>query len=92
MLKNDNVLEIHKKLKGKLKIELKVKLENRKDLSIHYTPGIAKVSEYLYEHPSETKDYTWKSNNLAIISDGSAVLSYSCPCGTNPYNYNLTYS
>ena len=74
MLKKDNVLKIHKKLKGKLKIELTDKLENRKDLSIHYTPGIAKVSEYLYEHPSEAKDYTWKSNNLAIISDGSAVL------------------
>ncbi len=74
MLKKDNILKIHKKLKGKLKIELNDSLETKKDLSIHYTPGIAKVSEHLYKNPNETKEYTWTSNNLAIISDGSAVL------------------
>lgn len=74
MLKKDNVLRIHKKLKGKLKVELNDTLETKKDLSIHYTPGIAKVSEHLYKNPNQTKEYTWTSNNLAIISDGSAVL------------------
>jgi len=67
-------LEIHKKLRGKIKIELKEPLENPEQLGLYYTPGVAAVSSLLANNPEETHNYTWTNNNVAVISDGSAVL------------------
>jgi len=67
-------LDKHKELKGKIGIELKDTLDSREKLSIYYTPGVAAVSRYTAEHPTEARDYTWLNNNVAVISDGSAVL------------------
>jgi len=67
-------LEIHKKLRGKIKIELKEPLENPEQLGHYYTPGVAAVSSLLANNPEETHNYTWTNNNVAVISDGSAVL------------------
>jgi len=67
-------LEKHKELKGKIALELKDPLDSREKLSIYYTPGVGAVSSYVAEHPEETRDYTWLNNNVAVISDGSAVL------------------
>jgi malate dehydrogenase (oxaloacetate-decarboxylating) len=67
-------LDQHKKLKGKLSIQLKDKLDSREKLSTYYTPGVGAVSSYVAENPNEARDYTWLSNNLAVVSDGSAVL------------------
>jgi malate dehydrogenase (oxaloacetate-decarboxylating) len=67
-------LEKHKELKGKIGIELKDTLDSREKLSMYYTPGVAAVSRYAAEHPTEARDYTWLNNNVAVISDGSAVL------------------
>ena len=67
-------LEEHRKLRGKIKIELKEPLENPEQLGLYYTPGVAAVSSLLASHPEETHNYTWTNNNVAIISDGSAVL------------------
>jgi malate dehydrogenase (oxaloacetate-decarboxylating) len=67
-------LEEHRKLRGKIKIELKEPLENPEQLGLYYTPGVAAVSSLLASHPGETHNYTWTNNNVAIISDGSAVL------------------
>ena len=67
-------LSKHKQLKGKIKINLKANLDNQEALSIYYTPGVATVSDYIAKNPQETKKYTWTNNNVAIISDGSAVL------------------
>jgi len=67
-------LEQHKKLKGKLTVNLKDKLDTQDKLSIYYTPGVAAVSSYVAEHPIEARDYTWINNNVAVVSDGSAVL------------------
>jgi malate dehydrogenase (oxaloacetate-decarboxylating) len=64
----------HKKLHGKLEIKLKDNLISKEQLSIYYTPGVGAVSSYIYEHPKKAKEYTWLNNNLAVISDGSAVL------------------
>ncbi len=67
-------LQQHKKLGGKIALSLKDKLDTQEKLSIYYTPGVAEVSRYTAAHPSETRDYTWTHNCVAIISDGSAVL------------------
>lgn len=65
---------MHEQLRGKITIDLKVSLDSADKLSLYYTPGVAAVSSYLADHPEETRNYTWLSNNVAIISDGSAVL------------------
>ena len=64
----------HKKLGGKIEIALKDDLSTKDKLSVYYTPGVAAVSSHLAKHPEETKKYTWTNNNVAVISDGSAVL------------------
>ncbi len=66
-------VELHEKLKGKLKINSKVKL-NKKNLLLVYTPGVAEISKKIAENPSRIYDYTIKSNSVAVISDGSAIL------------------
>ncbi len=74
MNNSQEALEEHRKLRGKIKIELKEPLENPEQLGLYYTPGVAAVSSLLASHPGETHNYTWTNNNVAIISDGSAVL------------------
>lgn len=71
---NEQALRKHKELKGKISVALKDKLDSQDKLSIYYTPGVAAVSSYVAEHPSEARDYTWLNNSVAVISDGSAVL------------------
>jgi len=67
-------LEQAKKYKGKLKITSKLTIENKEDLSIAYTPGVAEVSKLVAADRKLAWDYTIKSNAVAVISDGSAVL------------------
>jgi len=67
-------LKKHKELRGKIKVELKDKLDSKDKLSTYYTPGVAAVSSYVAEHPEEARDYTWLNNCVAVISDGTAVL------------------
>lgn len=67
-------LEKHKGLKGKISVELKEKLTEKEQLAIFYTPGVGTVSSYVAQHPEEAREYTWLGNNVAVISDGSAVL------------------
>ncbi len=74
MNNSQEALEEHRKLRGKIKIELKEPLENPEQLGLYYTPGVAAVSSLLASNPGETHNYTWTNNNVAIISDGSAVL------------------
>lgn len=71
---NEQALERHKELRGKISVSLKDDLDSREKLSIYYTPGVAAVSSYVADHPTETRDYTWLNNCVAVISDGSAVL------------------
>jgi len=70
----EEALEAHKIVRGKLAIAPKVHLKEMKDLSIYYTPGVAAVSSHLAIHKDEIKDYTMKHNTVAVVSDGSAVL------------------
>jgi malate dehydrogenase (oxaloacetate-decarboxylating) len=67
-------LEAHKKLRGKLAVDLKDTLDTKEKLSIYYTPGVGTVSSYVAEHKDEVRDYTWLNNCVAVISDGTAVL------------------
>jgi len=72
-LKQESV-ELHKKIKGKLKIEAKTKVNDTKDLSLVYTPGVAGVCMEIAKDPSKVYDFTIKQNTVAVLTDGSAVL------------------
>ncbi|CAN5137998.1 NADP-dependent malic enzyme [soil metagenome] len=67
-------LDQHKAFRGKISIALRDQLDDKEKLAIYYTPGVGAVSSYVAEHPEETRNYTWTNNNVAVISDGSAVL------------------
>lgn len=71
---NKTSLDKHKEFGGKIAIQIKDTLDKPEKLSIYYSPGVGAVSSYVAEHPEETRDYTWLNNNVAVISDGSAVL------------------
>jgi len=67
-------LALHAAHSGKLEIRSKVPLTNRDDLSRAYTPGVAEVCREITRDPESVWKYTLKSNTIAIISDGTAVL------------------
>ncbi|HEY5600488.1 MAG TPA: NADP-dependent malic enzyme [Patescibacteria group bacterium] len=67
-------LQIHKKLKGKIGLLVKVPLRDKFDLSIAYTPGVAAVSSAVAKDPTKAYEFTIKANSVAVVSDGSAVL------------------
>lgn len=67
-------LEIHEKTNGKIATEMKVSADTIEDLSIVYSPGVASPCMKIFEDRNEIYKYTIKSNTVAIISDGSAVL------------------
>ena len=51
-----------------------VSLDSRDDLSLAYTPGVARVCEAIAADPSMTRHYTWVPNTVAVVTDGTAVL------------------
>jgi malate dehydrogenase (oxaloacetate-decarboxylating) len=59
---------------GKIGIELTVPLRDRDDLSLAYTPGVARVCTAIAREPALADDYTWRSNTVAVVTDGTAVL------------------
>ncbi len=59
---------------GKLEVNSKSPLRTRDQLSMAYTPGVARVSEALHEAPEDAHRLTMKSNTVAVVSDGTAVL------------------
>ncbi|MEZ2189778.1 NADP-dependent malic enzyme [Corynebacterium sp. CCM 9204] len=59
---------------GKIGTSSRRPLDSVHDLSIAYTPGVARVCEAIREDPALAHDYTWAGRNVAVISDGSAVL------------------
>ena len=59
---------------GKIEIGLTVPLEGRDDLSLAYTPGVAKICTAIAEEPDLVYDYTWMSRTVAVVTDGTAVL------------------
>ena len=67
-------LILHQQLKGKVGIHNKLPIGTRDDLSVAYTPGVARPCEVIAEDPEEAYKLTIKGNSVAVISDGSAVL------------------
>ncbi|MER8023989.1 NAD(P)-dependent malic enzyme [Glutamicibacter protophormiae] len=61
-------------LGGKLTVQSKMPLASKRDLSIAYTPGVAKVSQAIADDPAKHATHTWASRLVAVVSDGTAVL------------------
>ena len=71
-ISTDEIFKAHEG--GKLITASTLPLDSTRDLSIAYTPGVAQVCEAIHDDPKLTRTYTWTGNNVAIISDGTAVL------------------
>jgi malate dehydrogenase (oxaloacetate-decarboxylating) len=69
---SDRTFLIH--LGGILRIESKVPIRNRDDLSLVYTPGVARICEAIAANPEDARRLTIKRNTIAVVTDGSAVL------------------
>ncbi|MFF4545291.1 NADP-dependent malic enzyme [Streptomyces sp. NPDC001435] len=59
---------------GKMAVQATVPLRDKDDLSLAYTPGVARVCTAIAEQPDLVNDYTWKSSVVAVVTDGTAVL------------------
>ncbi len=59
---------------GKVEVVSTVPVETREDLSLAYTPGVARICTAIAEEPALAYDYTWKSRTVAVVTDGTAVL------------------
>lgn len=70
----EKALAMHKEWNGKLETVAKSKVSSREDLAIAYTPGVAEPCKVIAEDKEAAYTYTWKSNTVAVVSDGSAVL------------------
>lgn len=70
----EEALNLHRQNKGKLATASKVKVATKEDLSLVYTPGVAEVCKEIAANPRSVYDYTFKSNSVAVVTDGSAVL------------------
>ena len=70
----DDAIEFHRKSKGKLEVKSKVPVKTKQDLSLAYTPGVARVSEAVAKDKSLAYELTPKGNTVAVVSDGTAVL------------------
>ncbi len=67
-------LKRHEQWKGKIEVVCKVPVENKEDLSLAYTPGVAQPCLEIQKDPSRSYDLTRRHNLCAVITDGSAVL------------------
>ena len=70
----EEALKLHKINHGKLATKSKVRVATKEDLSLVYTPGVAEVCKEIAANPESVYDYTFKSNSVAVVTDGSAVL------------------
>jgi malate dehydrogenase (oxaloacetate-decarboxylating) len=67
-------LEMHQRFKGKMEIISKVPVNDARDLSLAYSPGVAAPCQEIEKNPMRVYDYTMKGNLVAVVSDGTAVL------------------
>lgn len=74
MTTNEKALELHRQWQGKLETVSKTPVKSREDLSLAYTPGVAEPCKVIAKDKEAAYTYTWKSNTVAVVSDGSAVL------------------
>ncbi|MCI9526513.1 MAG: NADP-dependent malic enzyme [Lachnospiraceae bacterium] len=74
MTTQEKAIFLHKEWNGKLETVAKSPVTTREDLAIAYTPGVAEPCKLIAENPADAYVYTMKSNTVAVVSDGSAVL------------------
>lgn len=74
MTNSEKALELHRQWNGKLDTVSKAAVKTREDLALAYTPGVAEPCKVIAEDPEAAYTYTIKSNTVAVVSDGSAVL------------------
>lgn len=74
MTNSEKALQMHEQWKGKLETTAKAHVNSREDLAIAYTPGVAEPCKIIAQDPEAAYKYTIKSNTIAVVSDGSAVL------------------
>ncbi len=70
----EKALKLHRKWNGKLDTTPRCQVKSREDLAIAYTPGVAEPCKVIAKDKEEAYHYTIKSNTVAVVSDGSAVL------------------
>lgn len=74
MTTNEKALQLHEEWGGKITTEAKCHVKTREDLSLAYTPGVAEPCRVIANDKEAAYKYTIKSNTVAVVSDGSAVL------------------
>lgn len=74
MTNSEKALQMHEQWNGKLETAAKAHVNSREDLAIAYTPGVAEPCKVIAKDPEAAYKYTIKSNTVAVVSDGSAVL------------------
>ena len=70
----DDALEMHRENQGKLEIIPNVKVTNKQQLSLAYSPGVAEPCKEIHEDSRKVYEYTIKGNTVAVVTDGTAVL------------------
>jgi len=70
----EEALELHKKLRGKIEVVSRVEIKDRKDLSLAYTPGVAQPCLEIQKDVNLSYELTRRWNTVAVITDGTAVL------------------
>ncbi|WP_131737696.1 NAD(P)-dependent malic enzyme [Actinomadura roseirufa] len=71
-LDDDPAFPLHRG--GKLEMRSTIPVRNKDDLSLAYTPGVARVCTAIADNPELAYDYTWTSRVVAVVTDGTAVL------------------
>lgn len=74
MTTNEKALQLHETWNGKIETTPKCPVKSREDLALAYTPGVAEPCKIIAENAEAAYKYTMKSNTVAVVSDGSAVL------------------
>ncbi len=74
MTTSEKALKLHEEWNGKLETVSKTPVKSREALSLAYTPGVAEPCKVIAANKEAAYKYTWKSNTVAVVSDGSAVL------------------
>lgn len=69
---DEEIFEFHEG--GKLSVQVKAPIDDKRSLSIAYTPGVAKVSQAIHDDATLARTHTWASRLVVVVSDGTAVL------------------
>ena len=66
-------LKLHSEHQGKIEVKSKVKVRNKEELSLAYSPGVAEPCREIEKDPEKIYEYTARGNQVAVVSSGTAV-------------------